>query len=40
VDAYGGQEGRLVLWTFHEAEPWVEVWLDKGGRLKAVPRIT
>jgi len=33
------EPGRLVVWTFHEAEPWVEVWLD-GGRLKAIPRIT
>jgi len=40
MDVYDEEKGRLVLWTFHEAEPWIEVWLDKDGRLKAVPRVT
>jgi hypothetical protein len=40
MDAYDEEKGRLVLWTFQDAEPWVEVWLDEGGRLKTVRRIT
>jgi hypothetical protein len=31
---------RLVLGTFHDAEPWVEVWIDDDGKLAAIPRIT
>ncbi|WP_155634076.1 hypothetical protein [Burkholderia cepacia] len=29
----------LVLWTFEEAEPWVEVFRD-GGRYPVIQRIT
>lgn len=39
-DDYKAQPGRLVLWTFRDAEPWVEVWTDESGSLRAVPRIT
>jgi hypothetical protein len=39
-DDYGAQPERLVLWTFRDAEPWVEVWTDDSGSLLAVPRIT
>jgi hypothetical protein len=37
---FAAQPGRLVLWTFRDAEPWVEVWADESGSLRAVPRIT
>jgi hypothetical protein len=39
-DSYDRDYGRLVLWTFHDSEPWVEVWLDKSGKLSVLPRIT
>ncbi len=32
--------GKLVLWTFRGAEPWVEVWCDDDGGLTTIPRIT
>lgn len=32
--------GRLVLWTLRDAEPWIEVWIDRAGRLSAVARMT
>src|SRR5207245_2700911 len=31
---------RLVLRTFHDAEPWVEVWIDDDGKLETITRIT
>jgi hypothetical protein len=40
ADRYDDRPGRLVLWTFRDAEPWVEVWLDQMGRLTAIRRIT
>jgi hypothetical protein len=39
-DSYDRDYGRLVLWTFYHAEPWVEVWLDNSGNLSVIPRIT
>jgi hypothetical protein len=39
-DAYDNEPGRLVLWTFKEAEPWLEVWQRPAGHLEVVPRIT
>jgi hypothetical protein len=39
-DAYDQREGRLVLWTFRDAEPWIEVWMTDAGQLNVVPRIT
>lgn len=39
-DAYDAEPGRLVLWTFRDAEPWLEVWQRHSGQLAVVPRIT
>lgn len=39
-DAYDDEPGRLVLWTFKDAEPWLEVWQRPSGLLEVVPRIT
>jgi hypothetical protein len=33
--SYRCGDNRLVLWTFRDAEPWVEVWMDKDGRRHA-----
>ncbi len=33
-------ERTLVLRTSHNAEPWVEVWVDGNGKLETIPRIT
>lgn len=33
-------ERRLVLWTFRDCEPWVEVWLNRSGRFQVLQRIT
>jgi hypothetical protein len=30
---------RLIVWTFAESEPWVEVWEDEG-RFRVIQRIT
>lgn len=38
-DAYDEHEGDLILWTFRDAEPWLEVWLS-GQRLNVKARIT
>ncbi len=40
MDAFDEEKGHLILWTFRDAEPWVEVWLEDSGRLKVIPRIT
>jgi len=40
TQAFYEGERRLVLRTFQDAEPWVEVWLDGDGRLDVLPRIT
>lgn len=29
----------LVLWTFEDSEPWVEVWQEESG-FRVIPRIT
>lgn len=39
-DAYDEETGRLVLWTFQDAEPWLEVWQRPSGILEVMPRIT
>ncbi len=39
-DAYDTEPGRLVLWTFKDSEPWLEVWQRPSGQLEVVPRIT
>ena len=39
-DAYDDEPGRLVLWTFKDSEPWLEVWQRPSGQLEVVPRIT
>lgn len=39
-DSYDHQAGRLVLWTFRDAEPWLEVWWRPSGLLQVVSRIT
>jgi hypothetical protein len=39
-DSYDRDDSRLVLWTFHKSEPWVEVWSDNAGSLSVIPRIT
>jgi hypothetical protein len=39
-ETYRCEPYRLVLWTFRDAEPWVEVWGDGAGELHAVARIT
>jgi hypothetical protein len=39
-DTYDRGDDRLVLWTFKDAEPWIEVWLTGSGKLKAQSRIT
>jgi hypothetical protein len=39
-DAYDDEPGRLVLWTFKDAEPWLEVWQRPSGHLEVIPRIT
>src|SRR5262249_24848724 len=39
-DAYDDEPGRLVLWTFRDAEPWLEVWQRPSGKLDVIPRIT
>jgi len=39
-DAYDDEPGRLVLWTFKDSEPWLEVWQRPAGHLEVVPRIT
>lgn len=39
-DAYDDELGRLVLWTFKDSEPWLEVWQRPSGQLRVVPRIT
>jgi len=33
-------EQTLLLWTFKDAEPWVEVWLDEDQMLRVIQRIT
>jgi hypothetical protein len=38
-DAYDENKGSLLLWTFRDAEPWIEVWLN-GGQLDVKERIT
>lgn len=32
------RDGRLVLWTFHGGEPYLEVWLTSTGELRVQPR--
>jgi hypothetical protein len=39
-DAYDDEPGRLVLWTFKNSEPWLEVWQRPSGQLEVVARIT
>lgn len=39
-DAFDVEPGRLVLWTFQDAEPWLEVWQRPSGELEVVSRIT
>jgi hypothetical protein len=39
-EAYDDEPGRLVLWTFKDSEPWLEVWQRPTGQLEVVPRIT
>lgn len=36
----GGEPGRLVMWTFADSEPYLEVWQRPEGQLQVVPRIT
>jgi hypothetical protein len=38
-DSYDENEGSLLLWTFRDAEPWIEVWLSDG-KLDVKERIT
>ncbi|MDX2004258.1 MAG: hypothetical protein SFU83_03185 [Meiothermus sp.] len=38
-DEYENKGMKLVLWTFKDSEPWIEVWWD-GGQLHSVTRIT
>ena len=38
-NAYDENEGSLLLWTFRDAEPWIEVWLE-GQQLNVKTRIT
>lgn len=33
-------EQSLILWTFREAEPWVEVWRDPDGEFTVIQRVT
>ena len=33
-------EQSLLLWTFREAEPWVELWSDPEGEYTVIQRIT
>ena len=30
----------LLVWTFKDAEPWVEVWLDNAQTMRVIQRIT
>ena len=30
---------QLIVWTFAESEPWIEVWED-GSRFRVIQRIT
>lgn len=39
-DDYENEPGRLVLWTFCDSEPWLEVWQRPKGQLDVVSRIT
>lgn len=39
-DTYDQEAGRLVLWTFEGAEPWLEVWQRPSGQLEVIPRIS
>jgi hypothetical protein len=39
-DAYDDEPGRLVLWTFKDAEPWLEVWQRPSGQVEVIPPIT
>jgi hypothetical protein len=39
-DAYDDEPGKLVLWTFKDSEPWLEVWQRPSGELHVIPRIT
>ena len=32
-------ESRLIVWTFEDSEPWVEVW-ENQGRFRVIQRIT
>lgn len=36
MKSYDEIKGQLLLWTLRDAEPWLEVWLTKGGRLRVV----
>jgi hypothetical protein len=38
-DEYEKRGMKLVLWTFEDSEPWLEVWWD-GSQLHVVPHIT
>ncbi len=31
---------QLLVWTLHDAEPWVEVWRDQLGNLHGIERVT
>jgi hypothetical protein len=37
---YMPAEMRLIAWTFRDAEPWYEVWLDQMGNLAVKTRTT
>ena len=37
---YLPREVTLVVWTFCEAEPWYEVWMDQNFNLDVKERIT
>ncbi len=40
-DTYDRGDGsRLVVWTFRDAEPWLELWTDNAGRFSTIERIT
>jgi hypothetical protein len=38
-EAYDENKDSLLLWTFRDAEPWIEVWLNNG-QLNVKARIT
>jgi hypothetical protein len=39
-DRFDRGDNELLLWTFEDAEPWVEVWLTAQGELVVQERIT